>query len=96
MAELIKIRVTVTAEVVDVDALTMAALGALAEAAASGDEDVDLDGIAELRAAIPDDPAAAVVALVDPESPLADIAGVTLLAVDVEVGPDADEQIELP
>jgi hypothetical protein len=93
----ITIRVTVTAEVVDKEALTAAALAALAEATTSGDEEVDLEAVAALRAAVPDDPSAAIVTLVDPESPLADIPGVELTSIDVEVGTDLDERhIELP
>lgn len=91
----IAIRVTVTAEVTDADALARAALALVNEAAANGDGEVDVEALADLRAAIPDDPAAAVVALVDPEAPMAEIPGVTLVGVDVEVGPE-ELAIELP
>lgn len=94
--DLIKIRVTVTAEVTDAAVLTEAALAAVAEA--EGEADADQVSLAELRAAIPEDPAAAVVTLVDPGAPLTELPGVELVAVDVEVGTDleGDAAIELP
>jgi hypothetical protein len=95
----VKIRVTVTVDVVDAAALTEAALAALGSAELDSDEDVDLDALAELRAAIPGDPSAAIVTLVDPATPLADIPGVSLLGVDVEVGTtleDDEPEIRLP
>jgi hypothetical protein len=95
----IKIRVTVTAEVVDAAALTAAALATLNGAELEDGEEVDLDALAALRDAIPDDPSAAIVTLVDPATPLAAIPGVVLHDIDVEVGTALDDdepEIRLP
>jgi hypothetical protein len=96
----IKIRITISAEVTDAAALTAAAMAALDAATASDDDELDLTAMAELRAAIPDDPSAAVVALVDPAYPLEELPGVAFTGIDVETGTDLDEpdgpDIQLP
>lgn len=92
----IKIRVTVTAEVTDQAALTDAALAVIDNTAEQSTDAEEKAALADLRGAVPEDPAAAIVALVDPEAPLLELPGVALVAVDVEVGPELDEQIELP
>jgi hypothetical protein len=92
----IKIRVTVSAEVTDAAALTDAALTVIDNTAAQSTDDEERAALDELRAAVPEDPAAAIVALVDPEAPLLDLPGVEFVGLDVEVGPEIDEPIELP
>lgn len=92
----IKIRVTVTAEVIDVAELTAAALDVIDNTTGQSTDPDEQAALADLRSAVPDDPSAAIVALVDPEAPLTELPGVALVAVDVEVGPELEEHIELP
>jgi len=92
----IKIRVTVTAEVVDADALTDAALTVIDNTAAQSTDPEEKAALDDLRAAVPEDPSAAIVALVDPEAPLLELPGVEFVGLDVEVGPELDQAIELP
>ncbi|HWL34988.1 MAG TPA: hypothetical protein VNQ77_02225 [Frankiaceae bacterium] len=93
---MIKIRVTVTAEVVDADALTDAALTVIDNTAAQSTDPEEKAALDDLRAAVPEDPSAAIVALVDPEAPLLELPGVEFVGLDVEVGPELDQAIELP
>lgn len=92
----IKIRVTVTAEVIDAAALTDAALTVIDNTAAQSTDPEEKAALDDLRAAVPEDPSAAIVALVDPESPLYELPGVEFVGLDVEVGPELEESIELP
>jgi hypothetical protein len=92
----IKIRVTVTVEVTDAAALTDAALTVIDNTDRQSTDPEERAALADLRGAVPEDPSAAIVALVDPEAPLLELPGVEFVGLDVEVGPELEDQIELP
>ena len=94
----IELSLVVDVTVTDAAALTEAALRVIDSTARQTDDPGEKRILADLRAAVPHDTTAAVIALVDPESPLAPLPGVTIGAFDVEVRP-AEEQapeIQLP